>query len=104
MATVCEVAPHHEEANLSQLKATSVKAPAESSNLTSIPSCYAFPSTSGDRAILTDDDDSIPVIEFSLLSSSNPDQRSKVVADLAKACRDWGFFMVRLILASSFVQ
>lgn len=94
MATVCEVAPQHEEASLSQLKAASVKALAESSNLTSIPSRYAFPSTSGDHAVLTDHDDSIPIIDFSLLSSTDPDQRSKVVADLAKACRDWGFFMV----------
>ncbi|XP_030538343.1 2-oxoglutarate-dependent dioxygenase 19-like isoform X3 [Rhodamnia argentea] len=94
MATVCEVAPHHQEANFSQLKTASVKALAESSNLTSIPSRYAFTCASGDPAVHPDHDDSIPVIDFSLLSSSNPDRRSRVVSDLAKACRDWGFFMV----------
>ncbi|XP_030464945.1 2-oxoglutarate-dependent dioxygenase 19-like [Syzygium oleosum] len=95
MATVCEVAPHHQEANFSQLKIASVKALAESSILTSIPSHYAFTtSTSGDHVVHPVHDDSIPVIDFSLLSSGNPDQRAKVVSDLAKACQDWGFFMV----------
>ncbi|KAI6678351.1 hypothetical protein NL676_039147 [Syzygium grande] len=89
------VAPLHQEARTSQLKITSVKALAESSNLTSIPSHYNFTtSTSGDQAGHSDHDDSIPVIDFSLLSSSNPDQRSKVISDLAKACQVWGFFMV----------
>ncbi|KAF8032087.1 hypothetical protein BT93_D1104 [Corymbia citriodora subsp. variegata] len=95
MATLCPVAPLHREANASRLQITSVKTLAESSDLTSIPSHYAFTtSASGDQAVHSDHDDSIPVIDFSLLSSSNPDQRRKVVSDLAKACQDWGFFMV----------
>ncbi|KAL3729983.1 hypothetical protein ACJRO7_027047 [Eucalyptus globulus] len=95
MATVCPVASLHQEANPSRLKVGSVKTLAESSNLTSIPSHYAFTtSASSDQAVHSDHDDSIPVIDFSLLSSSNPDQRHKVVSDLAKACQDWGFFMV----------
>ncbi|KAF7849150.1 hypothetical protein BT93_L1187 [Corymbia citriodora subsp. variegata] len=95
MDTVSPVAPPHQEAGSTQLKITSAKALAGSSNLTSIPSHYAFTTTTpGDQAIHADLDDSIPVIDFSLLSSSNPDQRSKAVFDLAKACQDWGVFML----------
>ncbi|KAF9610813.1 hypothetical protein IFM89_025054 [Coptis chinensis] len=36
----------------------------------------------------------IPTIDFSLLASNSPKQRSRVIQDLANACRDWGFFMV----------
>ncbi|XP_060964948.1 2-oxoglutarate-dependent dioxygenase 19-like [Cannabis sativa] len=35
---------------------------------------------------------SIPTIDFSLLTSDNLDQRSKILDDLRKACEDWGFF------------
>ncbi|KAI6678384.1 hypothetical protein NL676_039180 [Syzygium grande] len=69
---------------------------AESSNLTSIPSHYAYTtSASSDQSV---HDDSIPVIDFSLLSSSNPDQHSKAVSNLAKTFEDWGFFMVPAVL------
>ncbi|KAF5942629.1 hypothetical protein HYC85_020271 [Camellia sinensis] len=34
-----------------------------------------------------------PLIFF-LLTSGDPDQRSKVIQDTGNACRDWGFFMV----------
>ncbi|KAI6678391.1 hypothetical protein NL676_039187 [Syzygium grande] len=92
MDAVCPVSPHHQEANSSKLKIASVKTLAESSNLASIPSHYAYTTSAFvDQAI---HDDSIPVIDFSLLSSSNPDQRSKAISDLAKACEDWGFFML----------
>ncbi|KAI6678382.1 hypothetical protein NL676_039178 [Syzygium grande] len=92
MDTVCPVSSYHHEANSSELKIASVKTLAESSNLSSIPSHYAYTtSASDDQGI---HDDSIPVIDFTLLSSSNPDQRSKAVSDLTKACEDWGFFML----------
>ncbi|KAF5448455.1 hypothetical protein F2P56_028990, partial [Juglans regia] len=39
-------------------------------------------------------EDSIPTIDFSLLTSGTPEQRSKIVNDLGKACQDWGFFVV----------
>ncbi|KAI3867636.1 hypothetical protein MKW98_006013 [Papaver atlanticum] len=35
----------------------------------------------------------IPVIDFSFLTSGSPDQRCKIIQDLRNACRDWGFFM-----------
>ncbi|KAJ4761068.1 2-oxoglutarate (2OG) and Fe(II)-dependent oxygenase superfamily protein [Rhynchospora pubera] len=36
----------------------------------------------------------IPTIDFGILSNGTPDQRSDMVQALAKACEDWGFFMV----------
>ncbi|KAH9697602.1 2-oxoglutarate-dependent dioxygenase 19 [Citrus sinensis] len=73
-----------------------VKALAESPGLTSIPSTYNFTQNQHDHEAVSeiDPEDSIPVIDFSLLTSSSPDQRSKVIQDLGKACRDWGFFTV----------
>ncbi|KAK3420120.1 hypothetical protein EUGRSUZ_G00915 [Eucalyptus grandis] len=95
MDTISPVTQLHQEASAPRLQITSAKTLAESSNLTSIPSHYAFTTpTSGDQAVHADHDDSIPVIDFSLLSSSNPDQRSKAISDLAKACQDWGVFML----------
>lgn len=77
-------------------KMACVKALAESPGLTSIPSTYNFTQNQHDHEAVSeiDPEDSIPVIDFSLLTSSSPDQRSKVIQDLGKACRDWGFFTV----------
>ncbi|KAI3871525.1 hypothetical protein MKW98_011580 [Papaver atlanticum] len=36
----------------------------------------------------------LPVIDFSLLTSGSADQRSQVIEDLRNACLHWGFFMV----------
>ncbi|XP_027120059.1 2-oxoglutarate-dependent dioxygenase 19-like [Coffea arabica] len=46
------------------------------------------------ESIQTGPDVSVPVIDFSLLSSTNPDERAKVILDLGKACEEWGFFLV----------
>ncbi|OMO63566.1 Oxoglutarate/iron-dependent dioxygenase [Corchorus olitorius] len=79
-------------------KLTSIKAlAAELSGLTSIPSGYDFqtiPNIANDEAFSEADHESIPTIDFSLLTSSNSEERSKVIQDLSKACQDWGFFMV----------
>ncbi|KAK7282569.1 hypothetical protein RIF29_11466 [Crotalaria pallida] len=37
---------------------------------------------------------SIPVIDFSLLTSGDPQIHSKAVHELGKACAEWGFFML----------
>ncbi|XP_021899983.1 LOW QUALITY PROTEIN: protein DMR6-LIKE OXYGENASE 2-like [Carica papaya] len=71
-----------------------VKALTESAALTSLPSAYAFSHPHGEAVSDLDSDESIPVIDYSLLTSGTPGQRSKIIEDLAKACRDWGFFMV----------
>ncbi|KAF8406065.1 hypothetical protein HHK36_008145 [Tetracentron sinense] len=68
-----------------------VKELAESA--TFVPSNYAFPTNSDDSTV-SEAEEEIPTIDFSLLISTSPDQRSKIVQDLGKACRDWGFFMV----------
>jgi hypothetical protein len=72
----------------------SVKALAESPRLTSIPPTYTFTGSPNDEAVSDDPEDSIPVIDFSLLTSGTPDQRSLTIHHLGKACQDWGFFMV----------
>lgn len=46
-----------------------------------------------ERAALTASD-SLPVVDFSALTSSDPDQRSKSIHDLAAACGEWGFFIL----------
>ncbi|KAK9078904.1 hypothetical protein SSX86_002963 [Deinandra increscens subsp. villosa] len=38
--------------------------------------------------------DSIPIIDYSLLTSGTANERSKVVQDIGKACEDWGCFML----------
>ncbi|KAL2254449.1 protein DMR6-LIKE OXYGENASE 2-like [Sesamum indicum] len=72
---------------------TCVKKLAESPDLDSIPSYYAY-YTNPAETMASDPHDSIPIIDLSLLSSDNPDHRSKAIHDLDKACEEWGFFMV----------
>ncbi|KAL8483232.1 hypothetical protein ACS0TY_026060 [Phlomoides rotata] len=38
--------------------------------------------------------DSFPVVDFSALSAADPDQRSKAIYDISKACEEWGFFIL----------
>ena len=78
---------------ITQPKMISIKSFAESPNLNSIPSNYTF--TNNEQYLLEDDTEvKIPTIDFSLLTSGNPDQRSKAIYELGKACEDWGFFTV----------
>ncbi|XVF01529.1 hypothetical protein REPUB_Repub04eG0096700 [Reevesia pubescens] len=74
-------------------KLTSVKALAELPGLSSIPSIYTFQIDPDDQAC-SDTKESIPTIDFSLLTSTIPGERSKTILELGKACQDWGFFMV----------
>ncbi|XP_023764743.1 2-oxoglutarate-dependent dioxygenase 19 [Lactuca sativa] len=75
------------------LKMNSVKRLTESSDLKSIPSIYAY-STNSNEYPASDPQDSIPVIDFSLLTSPDPTLRCQVIQDLDKACTEWGFFQV----------
>lgn len=75
-------------------RALSVKALSESPDLKCIPSDYAYFNDSNDFAFSDHHQVSIPVIDLSLLESGSPDQRSKIIHELGKACQDWGFFMV----------
>ncbi|KAF4368379.1 hypothetical protein F8388_019096 [Cannabis sativa] len=73
----------------------SIKALAESPNLTSVPPTYTiFPNTTPNDQPQPQPQLQIPIIDLSLLTSSDPDQRSKTITELGKACQDWGFFMV----------
>ncbi|CAK9174076.1 unnamed protein product [Ilex paraguariensis] len=74
-------------------KMTSIKTLAKSPDLKTIPSNYAY-STNPDETTASDQEVSVPIIDFSLLTSGTPEQRSKAIQDLNKACQDWGFFMV----------
>ncbi|KAI4299987.1 hypothetical protein L6164_033407 [Bauhinia variegata] len=40
------------------------------------------------------EDYSVPIIDFSLLTSSNPEERSKAITELGMACEKWGFFLL----------
>ncbi|KAJ6683578.1 hypothetical protein OIU85_007282 [Salix viminalis] len=74
-------------------KITSIKTLAESPGLTSIPATHAFtPDLHGQ--VTSVPEGSIPVIDYSLLISGTPVQRSEIVHELGRACQDWGFFMV----------
>lgn len=66
-----------------------VKVLAESSNIESVPSQFTFANDT--KASYSD---SIPIIDFSLLNSSGPVQRSNALQDLHRACQEWGFFVL----------
>lgn len=87
-----------------QSKMISIKQLAETPGLDSIPSTYVFTRNpiDDDQLVSDDPEHPIPVIDFSLLTSGTPDQRSKVVHDLGFACQDWGFFMVNELCSRQF--
>ncbi|KAJ0025493.1 hypothetical protein Pint_08400 [Pistacia integerrima] len=60
--------------------------------LQSVPSNYVFPENHDDCII--SEEETIPTIDYSLLTSGSPEQRSKVIHKLGIACREWGFFTV----------
>ncbi|KAL3329636.1 hypothetical protein AABB24_033804 [Solanum stoloniferum] len=75
----------------------SVKTLSESPNLNSIPSNYVNSDIYPFDFIASEPHDysiSIPTVDFSLLTSIDPHQRSQAINNLNKACQDWGFFMV----------
>ncbi|CAL5414994.1 unnamed protein product [Camellia sinensis] len=59
-----------------------------------IPSKFIIVSSSQEDDTVLSQEEAIPTIDFSLLTSGDPVQRSKVIQDIGNACRDWGFFMV----------
>ncbi|KAM7481691.1 hypothetical protein LguiB_006274 [Lonicera macranthoides] len=72
---------------------TSIKAIAETPEFNFLPSTHPyFENQNGLESV--NEEDSIPTIDFSLLTMGSPDQRSKVIHDLGKACQEWGFFLV----------
>lgn len=87
----------------SRSRTPSIKAVTESNTFTSIPSAYIFTTkpnlhfqqtSNNPEQQQEEDDDSLPTIDFSLLSSTQSNQRSKIIHDLGKAVHGWGFFQV----------
>ncbi|KAK7301150.1 hypothetical protein RJT34_12011 [Clitoria ternatea] len=70
----------------------SVKELVESNCLKSVPSNYICLKNSEDSILC--ETQNIPTIDFSKLTSSNPNERSTAIQQLGDACRDWGFFML----------
>lgn len=72
----------------------SVKTLSESPNLKFIPSNYVNTNIYPLESEPHDHSNSIPTVDFSLLNSIDPHQRSQAINNLNKACQEWGFFMV----------
>lgn len=72
---------------------SSIKAFAESNRDSPIPSTY-YSLTEPRDDVADDLAASIPVIDFSLLTSHDPQIHAKAVQELGKACAQWGFFML----------
>ncbi|KAI3860043.1 hypothetical protein MKX03_003118 [Papaver bracteatum] len=69
----------------------------ESTDLISVPSKHALQAKAEDLTMLAEqqvEQVTLPVIDFSLLTSGSTDQRSEIIQDLRTACLHWGFFMV----------
>ncbi|XP_052206112.1 2-oxoglutarate-dependent dioxygenase 19-like isoform X2 [Diospyros lotus] len=81
-------------------KVTTIKALTDSSAaaLKSIPPHYNYTTNPceniGAATPSPDPQDTVPVIDFSLLTSADSEQHSIVIQDLARACQEWGFFLV----------
>ena len=79
-----------------------------SRDISSLPTKYNFPANLDDQVESfhlneqvvdsTNPEYAIPIIDFSLLTSGDPQQRSKILHDLRKACLEWGFFMVYMLI------
>ncbi|XP_073125354.1 2-oxoglutarate-dependent dioxygenase 19-like [Henckelia pumila] len=67
----------------------SIKELANSSDIKAIPSHFKF--VVDPQGSISD---SLPIVDFSLLLSDDADQRSQALKDLAKACEEWGFFVL----------
>jgi len=85
---------------------SSIEAFAESNGVFPIPSSYQYHSLTEHDDIIDVEDElaaSIPVIDFSLLTSYDPQIHTKAVHELAKACSEWGFFMVTFFFLPLFL-
>ena len=81
------------QSSTNSTKSTTIKKLSES-GLTSIPPSFVS-ETLQDLSITNLPEAKIPIIDFSILTFGNPEQRSTIIQDLGKACEEWGFFLVR---------
>ncbi|KAK4252784.1 hypothetical protein QN277_014327 [Acacia crassicarpa] len=91
-ATINISSDFSEQASINSTKPVTIKSLSES-GLTSIPSSFAS-KTLQDLPVLDSSEDAIPILDFSLLSSSNSKQRQKAIQDLGQACEEWGCFLL----------
>lgn len=80
-----------------------VKGLVESGCLSSVPSSYVFEKDLDDDCIISEAE-TIPIINFSMLTSGSPEQRYKTIQAIGNACLEWGFFEVKYILLSIILQ
>lgn len=73
---------------------SSIKSFAESNGVSPIPSTY-YSLTEPRDDVADELAASIPVLDFSLLTSADPQIHARAVQELGKACAEWGFFMVK---------
>ncbi|OMO63555.1 Oxoglutarate/iron-dependent dioxygenase [Corchorus olitorius] len=75
------------------VKALAAELPSHDNSINPIYTFQETPNIVNDEAISAEDG-TLPTIDFSLLISTNPEERSKAIQDLGRACQDWGFFML----------
>ncbi|OMO85193.1 hypothetical protein CCACVL1_10371 [Corchorus capsularis] len=75
------------------VKALAAELPSHDNSINPIYAFQETPNIVNDEAISAEDG-TLPTIDFSLLISTNPEERSKAIQDLGRACQDWGFFML----------
>ncbi|XP_068641463.1 2-oxoglutarate-dependent dioxygenase 19-like isoform X2 [Aristolochia californica] len=80
--------------NIQPRPSSTIKHLTEAYSLIELPPNYAHPDSDDSLVSRADTSVLLPTIDFSLLTSGSPAQRSQVIRDLAYACREWGFFMV----------
>nr|KYP48007.1 Hyoscyamine 6-dioxygenase [Cajanus cajan] len=95
MASAAAISSSEPEPKVHASDISSIKVLAESKGASLIPSTY--------HSITQLHDDvadelaaSIPLIDFSLLTSNHPQIHTKTMHQLGKACAEWGFFMIIL--------
>ena len=81
---------------------SSVKSLAESNIVPQIPSYYhTLIGSDGRENVAHELAPLIPIIDFSLLTSTDPQIHTAAVSQIGQACKDWGFFIVRFFFVSS---
>ncbi|XP_028760173.1 protein DOWNY MILDEW RESISTANCE 6-like isoform X2 [Neltuma alba] len=84
--------PEPQKLEASQI--SSVKAFIESNDAVPIPSTYFSVHELREDVAENNLAASIPVIDFSLLTSDNPHVHANAVRQLGTVCKEWGFFMI----------
>ncbi|KAJ7959339.1 Protein DMR6-LIKE OXYGENASE 2 like [Quillaja saponaria] len=72
---------------------TSIKSFVESNGLSTIPPNYHSLIDPLDREVADELGAFIPVIDFSFITSDDPQFHGKGVQELGRACEEWGLFM-----------